>query len=633
MKFKDFVKLDGILEESTFDSVKISFLDHLEELAISYGREGFNQFEDHVLNFLNFLTGLSSKTQVGIKIDGNPCIFFGEDPRPDFKSQFFVATKAALNISNPKINHTKEDIIQNYEDIPLANKLIACLDAFYRIWQQLKNEGHEGLVYQGDLLFSLPGDKQVVDINGTNFITFRPNMIVYAVPVDMQSELYARVADANVGIILHEVFKAEVISGGNAIRIVPIGKNFNEIIEQGKVHKVFIEDSVHPTVNLQVNIERRQKINSYLQKCKDHMSEITESFDKEWKASPLLALLKSYLNYQIKNGGGIFKNALTNKDFDENIFKNGFKKWISNKFVDEAGKKITDKGKISTLARRDALFEWIDQNVYNFNHLLHATYLMLLIKNEFISITNESERKLGKTFYQLPDGSYEVTPGEGFVLFTGNSKVKLVDRISFSQRNFKNQISHVTEGVDLFEDEKEKKFTELANAQRGTPESKMLAATYYMQGGVINPVLEHVGDLTHRMAQRVVARHGRGWEYVKEKIWIALKYLNQRYGFEKEFEENIINNAKYRGIDPKVLREKLFILMQEYADAHKELVTYNKVQTLARDAAIMVGERRFVKAALYLEELQKIVDQGEDIWAVEASKFEGPNKYDKKIWW
>ncbi len=765
MKFKEYLKLDGLVESTEGQSAQISFLTHLEELAIQNGKEGFDIFEDHITNFLNFLTGLSSKIQVGLKIDGNPSVYFGQDPRPGYNKQFFVATKSAFSLNNPKINHSKEEIIQNYGDIPLSDKLMACFDAFSVCFLQLPNKGHISTIYQGDLLFSLPVDKQIANINGTDFLTFKPNIIVYAVPVDQESEVYQRILKANVGIILHEIFKAEVINKGQAIRIIPKSKDFEEIKEIGKINNVFIEDSVHSSGNLHVSTDKRQIIDGYLQKCRNHMSETTDSFDKEWKTSPLLNLLKSYLNFQIKTTGGIFKKALKRVEFDDKRFKQGFRAWLNDKFIDEAGKKITDKGKISTLARRDALFEWIDQNVHDFNHLLHATYLMLLIKNEFLIITNEMERKLGKTFYHNPDGSYEVTGGEGFVLFTGNSKVKLVDRIAFSQRNFNKNLTesvdnsnlegwqefgdkanakwHVNQyntflskasdpyyaklaksweekakraqvfinnpnakevkrtftkvfvpkwnndtdvakyllpkvlkllqkvnpqikeediilklrdvieehrannegekmGSEFWEDSVEelaqniediltegygdsmssidKKFNDLANQQRGEPESKMLAATMFMGGGVINPVLEHTGDLTHRMAQYTL-REGRGWGYVKEKVDRVLRYLTYPYGFTREFEENIINNAKFRGMDPKVFQEKLFSLMQEYADAHKKLPVYNNVQKMARDAAVAVGERRFYAAEGWLDQLKKVLDQGEEVWEKEASKF------------
>ena len=60
---------------------------------------------------------------------------------------------------------------------------------------------------------------------------------------------------------------------------------------------------------------------------------------------------------------------------------------------------------------------------------------MIKIKGVFVNIFNKVESKLGKSFLQQPDGSWEITPGEGFVLFIGDNQVKLVDRLDFSKAN------------------------------------------------------------------------------------------------------------------------------------------------------------------------------------------------------
>ena len=69
-KFKEFTNLNDVLIlETNDDKVKLH-LSHLEDLAIEQGKQGFNNFEDHVINLINFLTGLSSKTKLNAKIDG-----------------------------------------------------------------------------------------------------------------------------------------------------------------------------------------------------------------------------------------------------------------------------------------------------------------------------------------------------------------------------------------------------------------------------------------------------------------------------------------------------------------------------------------------------------------------------------
>ena len=87
--------------------------------------------------------------------------------------RFFVGTKSVFN-KVPKINYTSADIRRNHSGV-VAEKLSACLTYLRRI----VTNG----VYQGDLLFT-SGDKKTTDIDGESMITFTPNTITYAMPVN-----------------------------------------------------------------------------------------------------------------------------------------------------------------------------------------------------------------------------------------------------------------------------------------------------------------------------------------------------------------------------------------------------------------------------------------------------------------
>lgn len=428
MKFNEFVNTRDVILEGN-DKVKLH-LSHLEDLAIEHGKEGFHDFEDHVKGLLNFVCGLSSNARLGVKIDGSPAIFFGEDPRPTFKGQFFVATKAAFSIGVPKICHTNEEIDQFYADSTVAGILKRCLAILSNC------NDRSGFIYQGDLLFSSLAEKKITEVNGVTYLTFRPNTITYAIPVDTKSPLFNIVNMAEVGIILHDRFSAIPVNNGQAITTKLADRNFTDIKNLGRSNNVYIDDSSHESVNLQISTESRQRISNLIYSCKNYIHEISNEFDREWKNSQLLNLLKMYINAQVRGDGGIFRSALKKETFDDDKFKREFKRWINQRFTEESIKKVSDKGKISTLARRDALFEWIDQNLHNFNCLLHATYCMLLIKNELLKLLEGIEDKIGKVFYQQPDGSLQAGKGEGYVLFVGNNQVKLVDRMDFTSKHF-----------------------------------------------------------------------------------------------------------------------------------------------------------------------------------------------------
>jgi len=150
-------------------------------------------------------------------------------------------------------------------------------------------------------------------------------------------------------------------------------------------------------------------------------------------------------------------------------------------------------------------------------------------------------------------------------------------------------------------------FVELGNTQRGRPESAMLDATGAYGGGVLPTVVEHTGDLSHRMSH--MAKYGYFLpENVKEKTKRILRTLDSPYGFEKEMGENFRNNAKFRGTTEEALRAKVFGHMDTYAVEHAKLPVYNRPQWLAREAAVAVGKRDWGTVRRYVEELDKLVD-------------------------
>lgn len=154
---------------------------------------------------------------------------------------------------------------------------------------------------------------------------------------------------------------------------------------------------------------------------------------------------------------------------------------------------------------------------------------------------------------------------------------------------------------------------EVAERQRGKPESAMLRATDKTGGGVYSVVLEHVGDLTHRMSEKVTADRG-GIVFVQEKVKRGLRFLENEYGFEREMRENFAANAKARGQSLSEFTRIADEAVAEYTQAHREMPAYNEVQRLARDAAIAVGEKNFNKAATNLHKLQKYLDEGVESW-------------------
>jgi len=157
---------------------------------------------------------------------------------------------------------------------------------------------------------------------------------------------------------------------------------------------------------------------------------------------------------------------------------------------------------------------------------------------------------------------------------------------------------------------------EIADLQRGEPEEAMLKVQFANEGGVLNFIVEHVGDIIHRMNERIMFQYA-GYEYVKDKVIKALRTLTNEYGFEKEMEENIRNNARFLKVPEDALRQKVYNALEKYAEAHSKLPVYNDAHSHARDAAVSLGYRDFKSTIRHLRELEKHLGSMQE-WVVYA---------------
>ena len=168
-------------------------LTHLEELVLTQGPAGYNMARNFLLELLETLKGNSkSRVQTSVKWDGAPAMFAGINPE---NGKFFVGTKSIFN-KVPKINYTEEDILENHGHAPgLVDKLTKGL-------KYLPSLGIDKIL-QGDFMFD---DEMldVVDIDGEPHYRFKPNTIVYAVPVN--SEIGKQIGQSKFGIVFHTTY-------------------------------------------------------------------------------------------------------------------------------------------------------------------------------------------------------------------------------------------------------------------------------------------------------------------------------------------------------------------------------------------------------------------------------------------
>jgi hypothetical protein len=176
-------------------------------------------------------------------------------------------------------------------------------------------------------------------------------------------------------------------------------------------------------------------------------------------------------------------------------------------------------------------------------------------------------------------------------------------------------------GVSLPEDVI-KAFVELGDNQRGEPEQAMVRLQRVYGGGVLSYVVEHGGDLTHRMSHMASwPNSNAGQDYIVNKCQKTLNTLTHRYGFAREMQDNIKSNAEYYNIPVNELTIRIDKALKEYKEAHQKLIVYNHMQFLAKTVPICLGEKDWNGAIEALRTLLAYANQSTEKWVVDAYEY------------
>lgn len=434
--FKKFLQLENCIltEKASTGSKQMEIhLTHLEDLAIERGKSGFNEFIGTVELLIQKLNGQESKIDLNAKIDGSPALLFGRDPREEYLNQFFIALKYAVDPSKgiikegAKLLHSESEIMEYYGDRPsFASKLVNLFKELNRAYD------NSGLIYQCDVLYASRHDKQIVTFDGEDYIMFKPNVIVYAIPVDPLSDLYNEVNNSEVGIVVHDSFSG--IPKDNFIKLQQKTRRVDSIINSGKNAKVFIMGANFTQAKVDVDKRSVVNIQKLIANGRNLLPSISDSFDDEYVQSQIMEYLKIYINKQIDlPEGGIFGKKFGEKDLKK--FINGFTKFLENRFEIEISKRKTEKGRLGQRNKLTSLIEFLKTNDSSLMSLLQLFTIMVEIKKILLSLVEKVNHSLSRTFFEEPGGTLVPTKGEGHVVFNGSTHVKIVDRLEFTKVN------------------------------------------------------------------------------------------------------------------------------------------------------------------------------------------------------
>jgi hypothetical protein len=384
-------------------------LEHLEDHVLNRGVTGAREAINFLQSLRDMLAGQSqSKVNITTKWDGAPAVICGINPD---NKKFFVGTKSVFN-KDGKINYTDADIDANHPNPGLNSKLKTAL-AF------LPKLGITGIL-QGDMLFT-KGDISRQTIDGTSYITFQPNTIVYAVPSD--TSMAKKMLEAQIGIVFHTSYSGRTMDTLKASFNIDIGRL------KGTKDVWFRDASfVDASGTATFTQEETKAITSILSEAGRTFQTIAPLvLNRIATSEALLMEIKTFNNTKVRSGEVI-------RDTRKHVLE--LQRWAEakyNKNILDAKKEDTKKKRI---AEKNEMMRFYRSNAIQLKLIFDLMNLIVEAKNKIIRKL-ETIKTSVDTFVRTDDG-YKITGPEGFVAvstITGGA-LKLVDRLSFSHENF-----------------------------------------------------------------------------------------------------------------------------------------------------------------------------------------------------
>jgi len=383
-------------------------LEHLEDNVLNNGVSGAREAINFLRSLRNMLAGHSDvKVNVTTKWDGSPAIFAGINPE---NGKFFVGTKSVFN-KNAKLNYTDADIDENHPGEGLNDKLKVALTYLPKL-------GIKGIL-QGDMMFT-KSDLKSEMIDGEEYITFQPNTIVYAVPVN--TKLAKMMMAAQLGVVFHTSYTGKDIENMKASFNIDIG-------HLNTTKDVWFRDASFTDASGSATFTEKETadLTSILSQAGRLFNTIPAlTLNKISSSETYLLQIKTYNNTKIREGQEIR---------DTRAHVNGLMKWVEDRLNKEISaakkeetkqKRIKEKTEVMRFYRTNAAQL---KNIFDLMNLIIEAKLMIIRKLETI-------KSIG-TFVRTDDG-FRITAPEGFVAvdkLKGNA-LKLVDRLEFSHQNF-----------------------------------------------------------------------------------------------------------------------------------------------------------------------------------------------------
>lgn len=399
------------LTEENLTGEKLSHMTHTEDLLLSGASHSILAI-DTLKKVYNTLKGHTeaSDIKVTVKVDGAPSFICATD----YYGQCFVATKGALSSKkeDKPIARTIEDCQRIWADKPELCYKMSLLLKYAPLLNIPKDE-----FWQGDFLFSKE-DLKVLEFEGEKYITYHPNTLTYAIPVN--DPLALKVTRADIGVCWHTRYSGE----SQKISFDASVKELRDIpaVFQIDVNLPSIAGSVSMTEDESDNIESaissiETSINQILQDPR-YSQLITYNED----GYDFVALLNTYRNSRIRLGS-------------EECNYEDFLNWVISKVQKKIDALKTEKGKHKNTFKLNSFIAFASTMSDLVERIWDTQALIVEVKEFFIKKL-ESLTSI-RSFVNYVDRGYLPVPGEGFAISDINGNVqKFVSRLGFSKNNF-----------------------------------------------------------------------------------------------------------------------------------------------------------------------------------------------------
>lgn len=388
-------------------------LEHVEDEILNGGVAGARKAINMLRGVRDMLAGhTATPVNATIKFDGAPAVFAGIDPTD---GKFFVAKKGIFN-KNPKVYKTAAEVGADTSG-DLAAKLKLAL-------KHLPELGITGVV-QGDFMFSKE-DLKVQEIDGKEYVTFHPNTIMYAVPVD--TPMARAIRAAKFGVVWHTRYEGSAFENMKAVFATDIASTLKDSKNVWSIDATYKDLSGQATFTA----AETKEVTALLSDAGKLFQSMTPAVLNDISANEdLLVLVKTALNALVRAGKTLSPTARAQH----------VRQFVTSKIDAEIKSKKTPKGQESAKAKYAPVMAYFAKHtITDLARLMDLMDKVVEVKAAIIAKMNQASAF--KTYLKLHAGGFRATTPEGYVAVDRLSQnaVKLVDRMEFSRSNFSSDV-------------------------------------------------------------------------------------------------------------------------------------------------------------------------------------------------